>query len=197
MPAQMRGIVRWVPCIVFSLLPLVIVVLAYSFRTTEKAAAALGCVLATAFVGFLLLERRDQLPVIAAVIPNVLGPYLSEKYVEHHIWPAVPTTDLLSSLHSGGDTLIQIAFFFASVVALAVYLLGRISKASRKDRIPDVLSYLTFAAIIFCMAVMSNDFFFKSYFPGSGFLPDVTLFFIARALIALNGVMLSTWPTSH
>lgn len=183
----------WIPLIAFAIFPTLIVVLIYIWPTLQRLGLIFGLCILVSFLIFVWRKRKDQLAAIATVVPNVIGPYFSQIYVSHQTWTpgtSSPVPDLSKVLHDGGDVLVQIAFFFASLVAMAVYLLSRMTKGHQKDRVSTIF----FLFIVFAMILTNKDFFFSTYFRSRGFLPDVTPFFVARFLIALNGIVLATWP---
>ena len=192
---QSRSLLSFAPLATFTLLPVAILWVAYAHPRSQHASVITGACVLLVYIAFLLWKRRSELAAVVAVIPNVFGPLLTTLYVEHQVWvdPSAPSVpNLKDVLHSNGDLLIQMAFYFASLLGMALYLTQRIF--AKKIEAKDIVSWLVFLAIVLSMITLNRDFFFKVWVVGTGFFPSVTPFFITRLLIALNAVALSTWP---
>ena len=93
-------------------------------------------------LAYLYYFRRNDLPIILAVMPNATGPLLANWYAERYIANA---EQLLSS---GGDTLVTLAFFWAAVVALFIYLLSKPSTGAL-DKVGLGVIVLLLAVVVF------------------------------------------------
>lgn len=173
---------KWRPLVVFMSLPTVFLVLCYLstylFRVYQPFIwffVALCVLTLIWFIIFLKMRRPGELAAMAAILPNVVGPLLTEVYVKIQ-WPkALPPSplNLRTALDNGGDTLIQMAFFFTSVFAIAVYVYRRMTKGEPVDKV----SYVVFVFIIGAMGFMGKEFFLDDFVTGKDPLPHVTMFF--------------------
>jgi hypothetical protein len=140
---------RWLPLFVFPGGAIVVFLLIYRSEY-QSGAVGLAVVLASFFLVY-LLGRPSQVSSIGSVGPAVVGPWATKLYVDAH------SPHLSQSLDGDGAVLIQLAFFFASLIGFIVQVLlmiGQKDEAGWKKQL--------FAVLVFVVLLLL------------GFLPELT-----------------------
>jgi hypothetical protein len=157
-------------------------------------AAIIGSILLSLFVVFLSLYRSGDRGAIGAAAPATIGPFLAHLYVKYR------APHLLTVLNSGGDLLIQLAFFFASLFGAAVYMFvmfgeDNVHHRTEKIRTCFVLFFIVFTVItIFDITDQAGI----AGPPITSWIdaPRLTCLTVSRTVLALLSVVVASWPKS-
>lgn len=159
------------------------------------AAMGAGVTLLLCFVVFLFLCRSGDRVAIGTAGPAIAGPLLAHLYVKYR------APQLQSFLQNGGDTLIQLAFFFGALFGAAAYVFSMFGKVNA----PHVSRKCQLSFIIFILVLgmgMLFDFTSQQGRPGPDILlfsfhieaPRLTSLTLGRMILALLSIVSATWP---
>jgi hypothetical protein len=168
----------WLRFAIFFVSPAIAVLVVYAAPEWAFAAAVTAGGLLLALIVYLAMYRRKQLPIVLTIAPNSAGPLLANSYVAVH-YPHLEET-----LKHGGATLVALAFFWASYVAVIIYVASK-----PMPRKIDVLLPIGLALMI---VFTGSGFATTIWFDGPGIFggheaPGITPLFAARVLITLYG----------
>lgn len=201
-----QGIARWIathpwaPSILFVLAPASCIAAIYGGPETylATAAAVIALLLFAGFVTFLTLYRREDRGSLGSSVPTLFGPLCAQWYVS-----IKNDEPLLQLLHSGGDVLIQLAFFVAGLIGLVVYQYSAIweIKGDEVQRKRASLKAVVLFTILFALLVVMM---IPAFSPiGEAPLPRIfgwiqpppaTPLTMCRIALALVSVLIATWP---
>lgn len=183
------------PVLVFGLGGTLAFACIYTFTTPPGPliAALVGVVLLCLFVAFLAFCRTGHRGAIGTAAPAIIGPALASLYVTHR------APHLLPVLHGGGDLLIQLAFFFATLFGAAAYMFvmfgeKEVHHKTRKMQVVFVLFVVVILVLVFC------DITSQAFRPGPPIAfgisaPDLSWLTVARVGLALLSIVLASWPS--
>lgn len=183
----------FLPLLLFVIGGLAIFAALYLEPPTPKIAAVAGFILMVFLVLFLFLYRTTDRVSIGAFFPAIVGPLLTNLYV----YRRAPKT-LVDLLDGGGDQLIQIAFFFASLFGAIAYMFVLFREEEGAHRSKKQILYVLFLVAVLLILVfwgLTED--VKHEGPPI-FLdiraPRVTILTLCRLALALQALVIALWP---
>lgn len=179
---------KYLPCIIFTLIPIVLIILIYLSYSTPIIIPLVMFSFGF-FIGFIIylwIKRKKEIVSTVAIVPTIFGPMIANLYLKWHL-PCI-----YYKLEDYGSDLVHLSFFFAGLIGLVLYLLyGFIQK--ERSNLRTAIHFLILV-VIFSLTMTGEKFVNYEILPGLGFLPSVTLLLFARGLLVLNAVVAATWP---
>lgn len=178
---------------------MIVVFYAAPFGPWPLVAAGVGAAQFFLFLIYLAFFRRDQRGSLGSSVPTILGPLLAQGYVRS------VGKELTPALTNGGDTLIQLAFFFAGLIGLIIYVLAIIQNIENQGERLRQVKILLLSGFIFLIVIATVMIAFGSNFaplhPSEGPPliwgiegPSFTGLTVCRALLALWTMFIATTP---
>lgn len=173
----------WARILLFLLCPIALVILVYIIPALAPYWMVCGTTVFALLMLYLTTFRRNDLPIVLTIMPSAGGPLLANWYAQAQYPPAQ------EALASGGDTLVALAFFWASFVALFVYLASK-PLTSSMDKVGWVVAILILLLVVFT----GQQFATATLYDGPTIFgdhqtPSVTWLLLARVLITLYGTL--------
>jgi hypothetical protein len=156
-------------------------------------AAIAGVLLLCGFVVFLRLRRPRDRAAIGSVAPTIIGPLLAHLYVKFR------ADELQNVLAAGGDLLIQLAFFFASLFGATAYMFVMVGEDSTTSHYK--IKMWVYLGLLFLLLFGMNLFELTDRAGREGPVlafgieaPRLTNLTLSRVILALMSVIVATWP---
>lgn len=155
-------------------------------------ATTIGAVLLVLFGVFLFRYRSGDRVAIGSAGPALLGPILAQFYVKFR------APHLESVLHNGGDLLIQLAFFFASLFGAAAYMFVLFAEDEEQHRAKK--TSICFGILLVVLLYMSFFNLTDTSSPAGPLIafgivaPPLTHLTCARIGVALISIVVAAWP---
>lgn len=171
----------------------------------RQGAVAAGLLLLLIYLIYLLAKKPENLSSTIGPLANALGPWIAILYANSN------DAQLADALKHGGDTLIQLSFFFSSYAALFLFMLFRLrTHLTTADRWHMAIGLiLTFLLFIIIMAhkfleplpgirsVVGPLIFEDHQNPAKNiYAPPLTWFTMFRVACSMFGVSVSIWATN-
>ncbi len=155
---------------------------------------ALLALLLLAYAAYLYAFRSAHLAALGSIVPTVLGPVLAYQYLQ--AWQS----PLWVIVEGGGDVLVQLAFFFASLVGLVIYLLMKSKEEDAADMLIARLGWAIVVIILLVLAMNGRAVTTADQGAGPEFLPGAqaprpSWFLLCRALLVWYPIVRSTFPS--
>lgn len=157
-------------------------------------AAAVAMILSVLFVVFIMQYRSGDRASLGATGPAIVGPILA------HIYVQTRAPSLKPLLAGGGDQLIQIAFFFASLIGAVVYMFVMFGEESAPHRTKKLGGYFgVLCLILFALSMVNLTDNIKPAGPPIAFgieAPPVTILTLCRIGLVVLSLFVALWPKS-
>ncbi len=159
-----------------------------------RTAQIVAVLLLTLFVYFHIFLRSSDRVAIGAAGPLIIGPLLVNLWVKHR------APDLQKVLEVGGDILIQLTVFFASLFGAIAYMVSMISQSEDSNSARKATGYFCGLVVVLLICVFSDLSSQKGNegppIVGLPFMhfPRLTVLTICRLILGFLSIVLSVWP---
>jgi hypothetical protein len=200
--AQLIARYPYAPMVVFAAIPAFLFFIYCKIAAPGPSIAAfLGIVDFLAFGAYITLFRKDQGGSLGSSVPNIVGPWLAQMFIEKNSHELARSLDV-----GGGNTLVQLAFFFAGFLTMVVYMYTRVIHVrNRQRRLRAVAEELAITvsvilAVFAILAFVPGE--FAPLHPAAGPIlfgtiegPGCSQLTVARVALVLWSMCLATIPT--